>query len=280
MGLNPEDPQGPIEIPPAPVPTQPNSVGLDPPTVTVIWGKRQEETDPNEDPEDPQGPIEITPAPVPTQPNSVVLNPPTATVIWGKRQDQTDPTGEPVDPEDPEDPENPDFPTDPVPDPPNSIGIEPPTVTVIWGKRQDDSHTIGEPQATVIWGKRQDDSQTIGEPQATVIWGKRDYPVFPPHLPKPTPVLPTPSGCAAPTATLIPVCEPPKCPARSTPCDLNRPVPRMEKRAKREIEKRLVTIETVAPPVSKCTVSGTKTVVKTCPTYTCVPGCEAARVVR
>jgi hypothetical protein len=247
---DPEDPQGPIEIPPAPVPNLPNSIGLEPPTATVIWGKRQEESDP----EDPQDPIEITPTPVPNPPNSVGLDPPTETVIWGKRQDDTHTIGAPTvtviwgkrqeetDPTD--DPVDPEEPEDPVPDPPNTIGIEPPTVTVIWG---------------------------------------RDYPVSPPHVPQPTlspPKPSTPPGCAIPTATLIPVCEPPKCPARSTPCDLNRRVPRMEKLVRREIEKRVVMIETVGPPVTKCTASRTKTVVKTCPTYTCVPGCEAARVVR
>lgn len=79
---DPEDPEGPIEIPPFPVPTQPNSIGINPPTATVIWGRSQGETDP-EDPE----PTTLPSFPAPTQPNSIGIEPPTATVIWGKRED-------------------------------------------------------------------------------------------------------------------------------------------------------------------------------------------------
>jgi hypothetical protein len=55
-----------------------------------------------------------------------------------------------------------------------------------------------------------------------------------------------------------------------------------------QVEKRFVTITTVTPslpatPVmetEKCTRAETKTVYRACPTYTCVPGCDLAQVVR
>lgn len=151
----PEDPdEGPIEIPPFPQPTQPNSIGLQPPQATVIWGKRQD--DGGEDPEDPSGPIEIPPGPAPTQPNSIGIQPPQATVIWGKRDNNPDDT----------------------------VGLQPPRVSVWFPKP-----TPGpKPPSYVSWDRRQDEPVTteippasqpappneisVGKPTASVGWGK------------------------------------------------------------------------------------------------------------
>lgn len=360
----PSEPEEPEE--PVPVPTQPNSIGIQPPTATVIWGKRQEETEPIEEPkipddEFPEEPEE--PVPAPTQPNTIGLEPPVATVIWSKRQDD----------DFPEDPDFPEEPEEPVPAPtqPNTIGLEPPVATVIWGKRQDVSLPVEqapEPTATGPFEipplpvPTQPNSNEVGQPTATVIWGRdaapaptalarlqdRDaaaqftcgstttaYPIkacpkipckpechyspeflepvdsdpidtvtgipkcpvtktltnvcpicvcpTPPPAPTKTPTLPTPA-CPLTTVTTTvtikptPTCAAPTCPPRATPCDLNRPVPRMEK-----VVRSIVTVVPIVPTPkpTKCgTVTKTLSVAVGCPTYTCVPGCDAARVVR
>ena len=92
-----------------------NVIGIQPPKTTVIWGKRQDESElPEEEfPEEewPEEPEEPFPFPAPTPSNVIDIQPPKTTVIWGKRQD--DGTEEPELPEEefpeeewPEEPED------------------------------------------------------------------------------------------------------------------------------------------------------------------------------
>jgi hypothetical protein len=257
----PEDPEGPIEIPPFPVPTQPNSIGIEPPKYTVIWGKREAEA----------------------QVDTIGLEFPTGSIIWEK------------------------------PAPTNK-----PPVYVSWGKRQDEElpteilaptptneQTIGSPQATVIWGRdaapEAEAQNSIGlgwgtysvyfpkPSSAEVIWGRDAAPEPTTLLAKPPQSTPTPSSpiaCLKSIVTLSPICAAPQCAFRLYPCDLSKRAPVMEKRVKeREIEKTIVTVETVAPVgkptpiISKCP-GVTKTVTLSCPTYTCVPYCDPVAIVR
>lgn len=160
----PEDPEDdddfPI-VPPGQGPT--DTIGLEPPTATVIWGKRN-----------------------PQQFDTIGLQFPTASfyfpsakpptyISWGKRQDGSDEPEPTAFPEDPED----DFPEDPVitqaPQPSDQIGLEPPTATVIWGKEKkreavpqpQDSIGLGFPWQTVYFPKP-------GGPPTYVSWGKRE----------------------------------------------------------------------------------------------------------
>ncbi|KAF2741437.1 hypothetical protein EJ04DRAFT_507243 [Polyplosphaeria fusca] len=97
--------------------------------------------------------------------------------------------------------------------------------------------------------------------------------------------------CPTATFTMVPPCIPPTCPHKQTPCDFHKPMPTWEVR-KREPEpvavvEEVVTIKTVSftgtPTAIRdpgCTVTPTITEFATCPTYTCVPYCDAAQVVR
>ncbi|KAF2786681.1 hypothetical protein K505DRAFT_398304 [Melanomma pulvis-pyrius CBS 109.77] len=107
--------------------------------------------------------------------------------------------------------------------------------------------------------------------------------------PKPPITKPAPTGCPTSTVTVAPPCVPPLCPLQNIACDFNRVEPVLEK--VRRVEKTIVTIKTISPigtlsiglptPVaSSCTKAVTKTVALSCPTYTCVPWCEAYQVVR
>tara|TARA_R110002003_G_scaffold207_4_gene16022 strand:+ start:15276 stop:16265 length:990 start_codon:yes stop_codon:yes gene_type:complete len=295
----PEDPEGPDEFPPFPVPTQPNSIGIQPPQYTVIWGKREAEAQVDTiGLEFPTGSI-VWEKPAPT-------NKPPVYVSWGKREAeaQVDTIGL-------------EFPTGSIiwekPAPTNK-----PPVYVSWGKRQDEElpteilaptptneQTIGSPQATVIWGRdaapEAEAQNSIGlgwgtysvyfpkPSSAEVIWGRDAAPEPTTLLAKPPQPTPTPSkpiGCLKSIVTLSPVCAAPQCAFRLYPCDLSKRAPVMEKRVKeREIEKTIVTIETVAPVgkptpiISKCP-GVTKTVTLSCPTYTCVPYCDPVAIVR
>jgi hypothetical protein len=240
----PEFPEDPA-FPPIgfPLPTPKDSIGIQPPKATVIWGKRQYEEDPQptpepapevpeaseepfpedpefpefpEDPEFPEFPEE--PAfppinfPLPTPKNSIGIQPPTATVIWGKRQDEPEPSTVPELPEDPEFPEEPEFPEDPdvptnipvLPTPPNSIGIQPPRQSMSWGKRQDEAEPTTVPELPEDPEFPEDpdvptnipvvptppNSIGIQPPRQSMSWGKRQYVDEPTAAPQPTPEVP------------------------------------------------------------------------------------------
>ncbi|ORY08707.1 hypothetical protein BCR34DRAFT_389454 [Clohesyomyces aquaticus] len=84
--------------------TPPNTIGLNPPTASVSWGKRQEAEptevpEPTEEepiPEEPEDTDIFNPFPLPTPTNIIELQPPKSTVIWGKRQDEEEPEPEPT----------------------------------------------------------------------------------------------------------------------------------------------------------------------------------------
>ncbi|CAO2657544.1 Nn.00g036700.m01.CDS01 [Neocucurbitaria sp. VM-36] len=352
----PEDPEdeGPIEIPPFPFPTQPNSIGIQPPKVSFGWGKREAAPQTEHDTIGLQFPRPTIWWPKPQPPTYV---------SWGKRQDEAEPTALPEDPEFPEDPEDPEetgpieIPPFPIPTPPNSIGLEPPKQSVGWGKREaaPETDTIGlqfptfsfywpkpSPPTYISWGKRQDEEEptempappaptpsdevVIQPPQASISWAKRDeyshyskpskptptpapsskspvsskpshtttpqYTPIPPGTPiKSPPAGPSHTSCPDVTAIVTPTCVPPQCPKSDVACDFNLRVPVMEKRVKgREIEKTIVTIKTAGSLIGGtpttpivgdgCTTAKTKTVTRACPTYTCVPWCDPAQVVR
>ncbi|KAF2110048.1 hypothetical protein BDV96DRAFT_604131 [Lophiotrema nucula] len=191
----PEDPApGPIVLPPLPIFTPKNSIGIQPPHYSIIWGKRQDEEDP--------APTEDPAPPLQTPPDQITVLPPQASVSWGKREeveaatatnsiglqfptyslwwpkpspskppviswgrrqeDEPEPTDfpTPADPEEPipEDPEEPfpgdDVPLPPLPQPANSIGVQPPSATIIWGRDAEAA------------------PQSIQPPTASIIWSK------------------------------------------------------------------------------------------------------------
>ena len=152
----PEDPED--DFPPPSQPTQANSIGLNPPTVTVIWGKKRQEDDvlPTSSPdlpaenEDDDGPVEIPADPAPTQPNSVGLNPPTYTVIWGKEKKRApEPTAAPAARAVAE--------REAVPAPQNSIGLEFPWQSISWPKPESPTY--------ISWGKREPVAQPTAVPR-------------------------------------------------------------------------------------------------------------------
>jgi hypothetical protein len=141
MPENTEDPEdgGPIVIPTNQPANPPGSIGMNPPSATISWGKSQEDEDPT---------ITAIPPNQPTPSDQITNAPPTASITWGKRQFEYNP--EPTDlPEDPEDPADggPNVISTNVPqNPPDSIGINPPVATISWGKRDVDL------EATNSWG--------------------------------------------------------------------------------------------------------------------------------
>lgn len=201
----PEKPQDPSQYPIDNQPKPSDQISNNPPTNTVIWGKRQyeedpeptEEPEPEPAPEDPEGPIIIPPF-FPTQlpPNTIGIQPPQVSFSWGKRQED-EPTG-PVD-----------IPPPPQVTPPDQISIQPPVPSVSWGKRQEDEPTgpidipppplgtppnqisMQTPSKSISWGKRQEeptdgpieippppqftppDEISMQPPSPSISWGKR-----------------------------------------------------------------------------------------------------------
>ncbi|KAJ4286135.1 hypothetical protein N0V90_013484 [Kalmusia sp. IMI 367209] len=287
---DPEEPGGPISFPSFPVPTPPNSIGIQPPSVSFSWGKRQEdEPEPTdfpepEDPEDPADPIGSPVGPQPTPPNSIGIQPPHVSFSWGKREEAAAAT------------------------PPPSIGLDKPTNSIkwpqppkstskawiSWGKRQDDGDptevfppapthsdqiTFVPPTASISWGKRDAEAQAptygLGFPtfsfnfpglprsSAYISWGKRDddapehHTTFLTHKTRPTATTiytPTPvsSSCPTVTKTIVPPCVPPVCPHDLVSCKVGE-AKELEEVKERQIEKTFVTITTVAKPTWKPT---------------------------
>ena len=98
---------GPVEIPANPAPTQPNSVGINPPTYTVIWGKEKKRAaDAAPEPTAAPAPAVAEREAVPEPQNSIGLefpwqsvtwpkpSPPTY-ISWGKREPVAEPTAMP-----------------------------------------------------------------------------------------------------------------------------------------------------------------------------------------
>lgn len=285
---NDDEPGGTIIQPSVVIPTPSNSIGIQPPRNTIIWGKRQFEYEPEptgepetpveseepeleepewpeEDPEWPEdddesgGTIIMPPGVIPTPGNSIGIQPPKATIIWGKRQfeyepeptegpqapepeepDVEEPEPEPEEPEWPEEPEpewpevpEPEWPEEPdfpielppwiIPKPSNSIGIQPPKATIIWGRRKVAAETTSygfehtaiiptmipplRPTSDVIWGKRQVDNEILEDPiddpeeePVDPIEDSTDFPDLP-GLPTATPKDEV--TMESPTATIV-----------------------------------------------------------------------------
>ncbi|KAF2440691.1 hypothetical protein P171DRAFT_435466 [Karstenula rhodostoma CBS 690.94] len=291
----PENPENPISFPAGPLPTPPNSIGIQPPQVSFSWGKRQEEEpeptefpDPEdpEDPEDPDSPISFPGAPAPTPPNSIGIQPPRVSFSWGKREhDATAPSyglGKPT--------------ASIKPPKPSKSSRHPKTTTkawVSWGKRQEDDGptevfppaptpsdqiTFVPPTASLSWGKRDAEAQLptygLGFPSfsfglppvapssAHISWGKRDD-----DKKHPTTLL---THTTLPTLTVtdyIPTSTPSACPTVTKtvvpPCVpptcphnlVSCKVGEAQEMGVREIEKTIVTITTVGKPSLKPTAT-------------------------
>jgi hypothetical protein len=161
----PEEPFPEDDFPPPSQPTQANSIGLTPPTVTVIWGKKRQEDDveptsapelPADEEDDDDGSVEIPANPAPTQPNSVGINPPTYTVIWGKEKRAANAAPEPT-----AAPAVAERAAEAEAEPQNSIGLEFPWQSVTWPKPS--------PPSYISWGKRESDAEPTAVPEKRMV---------------------------------------------------------------------------------------------------------------
>ncbi|KAF2007369.1 hypothetical protein P154DRAFT_393598, partial [Amniculicola lignicola CBS 123094] len=152
-----------------------DSIGLQPPKATIIWGKRDAEADPQDSiglhtPAISWGKrqditeIPVLPGPTPT--DEISMNPPEATVSWGKRDDDADS----------QDSIGLQFPTYSFnwPKPPKSTS----KVAISWGKREAEPATnsfgLGKPTRSIKWPKPPKTTAKSTSSAGYISWGKRE----------------------------------------------------------------------------------------------------------